>query len=360
VGNNRPSPKRRGAGIDPPNRFESTHCEADDEQLEHELAETAGEQRVVKTEFIADVTRSVLASNDSPDVGFTWSINPYRGCEHGCAYCYARPSHEFLGLGAGVDFETKILVKHDAAALLRKELCRPSWKGETIALSGNTDCYQPAERRFGITRSLLEVMVEARQAVAIITKNALILRDIDLLKSLAEQNLVHVNISLTTLDAKMARTMEPRTSLPAERLRAIRELSAAGVPVRVLTAPIVPGLNDSEIPALLAAAAEAGARDAGYTLLRLPLAVLPIFEDWLDREYPEKKARVMELVKSSRGGRKNDPNFGSRMRGQGEYAEQIRRTFRVFAAKHHLSGLPEYDHSLFRPPRSDRGQLSLF
>ncbi len=248
--------KRRGADDNPPNRFESVHCQPDFEHLEHEPP--SDEPRVVPTQFLADTTRTLITSNDSPDVGFKWSINAYRGCEHGCAYCYARPSHEVFGMGAGLDFETKILVKHDAPKLLRDELCRPKWTGELIVMSGVTDCYQPAERRFRLTRGLLEVMLEARQPVAIITKNSLVLRDIDILSELAKLRLVHVNISLTTLDATLSRTMEPRTSLPEARLRAVHELTAAGVPVRVMTAPMVPGLNDVEIPTLLKAAAEAG------------------------------------------------------------------------------------------------------
>ncbi|HEX3869953.1 MAG TPA: PA0069 family radical SAM protein, partial [Pirellulales bacterium] len=355
----RSTPKRRGSSIDPPNRFEAVHQTPDFEHLEHE--EMLDAPRVVPTQFLADASRSIITSNDSPDVGFRWSINPYRGCEHGCAYCYARPTHETLGLGAGLDFETKILVKHDAPLLLRDELCRSTWTGETIAISGVTDCYQPAERRYRLTRGLLEVMLEARQATSIITKNALVLRDLDLLAPMAAMNLVHVNVSVTTLDFELARTMEPRTSAPETRLKAIRELSAAGVPVRVLVAPVVPGLNDSEIPSILAAAAKAGAREASYVMLRLPLAVLPVFEHWLEERYPMKKDRVLQLVRSARDGRKSDSQFGRRMVGQGPYAEQIGATFRVFKTKHGLEGpLPPLDHSLFRPPRAGHGQMSLF
>jgi DNA repair photolyase len=350
--------KRRGADDNPPNRFESVHCQPDFEHLEHQPP--SDEPRVVPTQFLSDSTRTLITSNDSPDVVFKWSINAYRGCEHGCAYCYARPSHEVFGMGAGLDFETKILVKHDAPKLLRDELCRPKLTGELIAMSGVTDCYQPAERRFRLTRGLLEVMLEARQPVSIITKNALVVRDIDILSELAKMRLVHLNISLTTLDAALARTMEPRTSLPEARLRAVRELTAAGVPVRVLTAPIVPGLNDVEIPSLLKAAAEAGALDASYVMLRLPLAVLPIFEAWLESHYPLKKDHVLELIRSSRGRKKSDSQFGRRMVGQGPYAEQISATFRVFKHKYGLKGTPPFDHTLFRPPVAGSGQLSLF
>ncbi len=342
-----------------PNRFETVRCEADWEQLAEDDP-LLGERRVA-TEFLPDATRTVLNENRSPDIPFRYSINPYRGCEHGCAYCYARPTHELLGLDAALDFEAKVLVKHDAPALLRAELNQPSWQAEPITISGVTDCYQPAERQFQLTRQLLEVMLEARQPVGIITKNALVLRDLDLLAPLAARRLVHVNISLTTLDAELARTMEPRTSTPAARLRALRELSAAGVPCRVMVAPVVPGLTDEEMPALLAAAREAGASAAGYTLLRLPLAVRPIFEDWLMRKLPHKRDRILARIRDTRGGAMNDAQFGRRLRGEGEYAEHIVRTYQVFTQKLGLDGdLPPYGRTQFRPPRQAGGQLKLF
>ncbi len=349
----------RAAGVTPPNRFERVHAELD---FEH-LAE-AGELpdvRRLHTQFLPDNSRSLITHNDSPDVPFRYSINPYRGCEHGCAYCYARPGHEMLGMNAGLDFETRILVKYHAPDLLRAELGREGWRGELIAMSGVTDCYQPAEREFRLTRGCLEVMREAHQPVGIITKNALVTRDLDLLASLAADRLTHVFVSLTTLDADLARTMEPRTAAPEARLRAMRELSAAGVPVGVMVEPIIPGINDSEIPAILRAARAAGARSAGYLLVRLPLAVRPIFEEWLMRSYPDKAERVFSLIRSTRDGRMNDSEFGSRMRGQGNYAAGIARTFQVFKTKFGLDGsLPPLDSSRFVPPQPARGQMRLF
>jgi DNA repair photolyase len=349
----------RGSQIRPPNRFDSIHQEADLEQILPEDA-LADDLRI-KTTFYDDLSQTILTENDSPDVGFRWSINPYRGCEHGCLYCYARPTHELLGMDAGLDFESKIMVKRNAPHLLRERLNRPSWVGDVIVISGVTDCYQPAERGFRLTRSLLDVMNEANQACGIVTKNALVLRDLDILRSMAERQLVHVNLSITSLDAKLARSMEPRTSLPEQRLRAVRELSAAGIPVRVLVAPVVPGLTDREIPSILKASQEAGAQGAGYVLLRLPLAVLPIFEDWLARERPLDNARITALIRSTREGRMNDSTWGRRMAGQGEYAKQIMETFRIFARKFGLDGdLPKYDTSLFRAPRLIGGQMRLF
>ncbi len=349
----------RGAGVNPPNRFERVRTDEDLEQLD--ASEVSDEPRRVATVFLPNESRRLITENDSPDVPFRYSINPYRGCEHGCAYCYARPGHETLGMNAGLDFETRILVKHDAPQLLRAELAAASWRGEHITLSGVTDCYQPAEREFRLTRGCLEVMLEARQTVGIITKNALVTRDLDVLAALAAQNLVHVYLSITTLDAELARTLEPRTATPRARLRAIEELAAAGVPVGLMTAPIIPGLNDQEIPAILQAARSAGARSAGYVLLRLPFAVRPIFEDWLARHYPDHAPRVLALIRSTRDGRMNDPQFGSRMRGQGEYAQQIAQAFKVFRKKAGLDpSLPPLDASRFTPPRLAGGQLRLF
>jgi DNA repair photolyase len=354
------STKRRGAQIDPPNRYESAHREQEFEQL-CDPEDLASGERVVPTQFMPDRSQSILSENHSPDVGFRWSINPYRGCEHGCTYCFARPTHELLGMSAGIDFETKIMVKHDAPELLRRELAGDSWRPEPIMISGVTDCYQPAERRFRLTRGCLAVMLEARQPAMLVTKNALVLRDLDLLGPMAAQRLVRVAISLTTLDADLARQMEPRTSPPAERLRAIRELHAAGVPVCALIAPVVPGLTDSELPALLRAAKEAGARSAGYVLMRLPWTVLPVFFDWLERTYPLKKPRVEALLRSMRDGKFYDATWGSRMRGRGPLADQIEQVFDVFARKLGLDGsLPPLDMTRFRPPRPTAGQLRLF
>ncbi len=344
----------------PANRFERVRLDDDFEQCADDEEFLASLGRV-QTEYLPDRSQSVVSENDSPDISFRYSLNPYRGCSHGCSYCYARPTHEYLGFNAGLDFESRVLVKHEAAVLLREFLARPSWQPEVIVMSGVTDCYQPAERQFRITRQCLEVLLEARQPVGIVTKNALVCRDLDLLRELAVLRLVHVAVSVTTLDADLARTMEPQTSTPAARLRAIGELAAAGVPVRVMAAPIIPGLNDREIPAILKAAAEAGATSAAYTLVRLPLAVKPIFLEWLDRCQPLARERIEGLILATHGGRHNVSQFGARMRGTGEIAEQIKRVFKVFSARYKLdNSLPEYDCTLFRPPQPKSGQLHLF
>ena len=278
MGNKRPEAKGRGSQIDPPNRFGGPVHVLELDDVEHDEDYLAGLANR-RTEYLPDRSRTIVAENKSPDVGFRYSMNPYRGCSHGCSYCYARPTHEYLGLNAGLDFETKILVKEDAPELFRAFLSRSKWVPEPIVMSGVTDCYQPAERRYRLTRRLLEVAAEFRQPIGIITKNALALRDLDILGAMAGDGLVHVNVSITTLDAELARSMEPRTSVPAARLRAVEALAESGVPVRVLVAPIIPGLNDSEVPAILAAAREAGARSAGYTMLRLPLTVAPSFSN---------------------------------------------------------------------------------
>jgi len=354
-----PGPAGRASVVNPPNRFQRTRLEEDLEQLAPE--ELPGERRVVPTELLPDRTRSMISTNESPDIPYRWSINPYRGCEHGCAYCYARPGHELLGMSAGLDFETKILVKYDASNLLRDELCRPSWRGEVIAISGVTDCYQPAERKLGITRACLEVMLQARQPVRIATKNALVLRDLDILTPMAEMNLIQVGISITTLDAELARTMEPRTAPPSARLRAIGRLAAAGVPVIVLAAPVIPGLTDHELPEILKAAREAGAVSAGCQLLRLPFSVAPVFIAWLDANHPLARGRVESRIRQTRGGRLNDAEFGKRMTGKGPYAEGIHRTFSVFATKHGLDRPPPpLDSSQFRPPQPTNRQKWLF
>lgn len=355
-----PSPKRRGAHVDPPNRFERIALEPDLEQVERD-PDFQTPLRVLPTEFFDDQTRSIVTSNDSPDLYFRYSCNPYRGCEHGCSYCYARPYHEYLGFSAGTDFETKILVKRRAPELFREFLARPDWSPEPIMFSGVTDCYQPIERRLRLTRGCLEVALEANQPIEIITKSSLVLRDQDLLEELARRSLVHVNVAVTTLDADIARAMEPRASSPTERLGAIKRLSKAGVPVRALVAPLVPGLTDSELPSILKAAAERGASSAGYVLLRLPGNVRPVFLDWLSRAIPLRADRVLERIRATRSGELNDPRFGSRMRGKGEFAEQIAEMFRLFAARFGLSGrLPPLDVSRFRPPRRPGGQQWLF
>lgn len=354
-----PKIKGRGSHLAPPNRFALTQIER--EPIDPADDEDGALRRGPATQFMLEQARSIVASNDSPDIPFNYSVNPYRGCEHGCAYCYARQTHEYLGFNAGIDFETKIVVKENAAALFRDFLARDAWKCEPVVFSGVTDCYQPAERRFRLTRACLEVAVEARQPIGIITKNALVLRDLDLLRDLAGDKLVHVTVAVTTLDAGLARSLEPRTSAPAARLRALKELSAAGIPTRVLIAPVIPGINDNEIPAILTAAKEAGARASGWTLLRLPLTVAPVFQEWLERERPEARSRVEGRIRSSRGGKLNDPRFGSRMRGSGEIADQIAALFRMFAKRLGLDGsLTPYDCTKFRPPLPTSGQLRLF
>jgi DNA repair photolyase len=350
----------RGSNLAPPNRFETVRQEADYEQLAAD-DELLADERRVPTVFLPDNAATIIRENDSPDIPFRYSMNPYRGCEHGCAYCYARPTHETLGMNAGLDFETKVLVKHDAAALLRKELNHSRWQCEPIMISGVTDCYQPAERQFKLTRSILEVLLEARQPACLITKNALILRDLDLLAAMAERNLVSVALSVTTLDAELARRLEPRTATPAARLRAIRELSAAGVPVRAMLAPLIPGLTDNEMPAILTAIKEAGARGAGFVMLRLPHAVAPIFTGWLKEHRPLAADRVEGLIRGMRGGQLYNAEWGQRMRGSGAYAAQIAQSFDVFVRKLGLDQpWEELDVSQFRPPPVVGGQMRLF
>ena len=348
-----------GSHLDPPNRFDRTHREPDLEQLEWD--DEYLRQRLDRPiEYLPDASRSVVSENDSPDLPFRYSVNPYRGCAHGCSYCYARNTHEYLGLNAGLDFETKIFVKEDAPELLREFLSRRSWQAETITFCGVTDCYQPAERHYRLTRQCLEVARDFRQPVGIVTKNALVVRDLDVLTELAARNLVQVNISITTLDPELAREMEPRTSIPSARLRAISALSAAGVPVRVMVAPLIPGLNDHEAPAVMKAAREAGAQDAAYTLLRLPITVEPVFLEWLHRPQPLKSEKVQQLIRETRRGQLNNSTFGERMRGSGPIAEQIRTMFQVVRRKLAFPGTPPLDHTQFEVPRPRHGQLRLF
>lgn len=353
-------PIGRGARANPPNRFQRLRVELDLDQLEpDDVLEAERSHR--ETEYLVDDARSILTENDSPDVPFRFSLNPYRGCCHGCAYCYARPTHEYLGFSAGLDFETKVLVKQRAAALFREFLARPGWQAEPIALSGVTDPYQPAERQFQLTRQCLQVALDARQPVSIITKNALVVRDLDLLRPMAELGLVHVSISITSLKPSLIRVMEPRTSRPESRLRAMRQLAEAGVPLCAVVAPVIPGLNDSEIPAILAACAEAGVHLATYQLLRLPLSVQPVFLEWLARTHPLQQERIKAMIRSTRDGKLNSSEFGVRMSGRGALAEQIGQLFRTFARKYGLDrDLPELDGSQFRPPRAADRQRRLF
>lgn len=344
-------PRGRGSASNPKNRFEAIEIAPEPSDFD-EVSSPA-------TRFFADSSKTVIAYNDSPDVGFDASINPYRGCEHGCVYCYARPTHEYLGFSAGLDFETKIMIKQRAPELLRQELSSPRWEPKVLALSGVTDCYQPVEKRLKLTRRCLEVLLEFRNPAAIVTKNFLVTRDIDILRELARYDCAAVFISLTTLDQKLSGLMEPRASRPARRLAAIEALSCAGIPVGFLLAPMIPGLTDAEAPALVQAAARAGARFGGYVPLRLPHGVKGLFESWLERHYPEKKDKVFNRIRSVRGGKLNDPNFHSRMRGEGIFAEQIAELFRVACKK---AGIGERRPALstehFRRPGGP--QLALF
>ncbi|HTU22402.1 MAG TPA: PA0069 family radical SAM protein [Gemmataceae bacterium] len=334
----------RGASSNPANRFELIHYERDDTIGEEEAPAPA-------TRFYRDHARSILVRNDSPDVGFEVSINPYRGCENGCIYCYARPTHEYLGFSAGLDFETKILVKEDAPALLRKELASPKWQPLVVSISGVTDPYQPIERRLGLTRRCLEVFADLRNPVGVVTKSHLVCRDSDLLAELAQYQAAAAFLSITTLDAELARRMEPRATQPTGRLAAIEELTHAGVPVGVLVAPVIPGLTDHELPAILEAAAKAGARCAGYVLLRLPHGLGPLFEQWLRQHYPERCDKVLSRLRDMRGGEIYDPRFGSRMRGEGVLAEQIASLFALGCRRAGIgSRFPSLSTAAFRRP----------
>jgi len=316
------APRGRGTGLNPANRFE---------EIAYEWEESAdpAEKPARQTRFFRDNSKSIIVKNDSPDIPFTWSLNPYRGCEHGCVYCYARPYHEYLGLSSGLDFESMIFVKQDAPSILARELAKPSWEPDWIALGGVTDVYQPIERKLEITRGCLQVLADARHPCGLVTKNHLVTRDVDVLSELARWECARVFVSLTTLDAELARRMEPRASTPQKRLDAIAALAKAGVPVGVMTAPMILGLNDHEMPKLLEAAADAGATGAGYVALRLPHQLGPLFEDWLERNYPDRKEKVLNQIRSARGGRMNDPRFGSRMRGEGIFAEHLAALFRL-------------------------------
>ncbi|MDQ0455013.1 PA0069 family radical SAM protein [Rhizobium paknamense] len=345
----------RGAGLNPSGRLESQERVAFDDGWQG-LADLP----VFKTEVQVERPRSVITRNDSPDVPFDRSINPYRGCEHGCIYCFARPTHSFMGLSAGLDFEAKLFAKPDAARLLERELSKPGYKPRTIAIGTNTDPYQPIEREWRIMRQLLEVLREANHPVSIVTKSALVLRDLDILAGMAEKGLARVGISVTTLDRKLARSMEPRASTPTRRLEAVKGLSEAGVPVGVLVSPIIPALNDHEIERILDAAKTAGAREASYVLLRLPLEVSPLFRDWLLQHYPERYRHVMSLIRSMRDGKDYDAEFGKRMKGAGPYAWQISRRFEMATRRLGLGRRSmQLRDDLFTPPNGSGVQLSL-
>jgi len=314
-----------------------------------------------KTEVQAEKAKVIITRNDSPDIAFDRSINPYRGCEHGCIYCFARPSHAYMGLSPGLDFESKLFFKPDAAALLEKELSAPGYKPRTIAIGTNTDPYQPIERQHRMMRDILEVLERFNHPVGIVTKSALVMRDIDILSRMAERGLAKVAISVTTLDRHLARVMEPRAATPPRRLETIRTLTAAGIPVGVLTAPVIPALNDSEIERILDAAAEAGAGEAGYVILRLPLEVADLFREWLLRHYPDRYRHVLSVMRSMRGGKDYDSTFGKRQKGEGPYAWQIGRRFEIATRRLGMNRRNlRLRTDLFSPPVKPQAQLSLF
>jgi DNA repair photolyase len=336
--------KGRGAQINTPNSFQSNR---------YELDETLSG----KTKYFEENPKKVVNFTDSPDLRAMIYLNPYQGCEHGCIYCYARNSHEYWGFSAGMDFESKIMIKRNAPELLEKTFLSKKWKPETISLSGNTDCYQPAERKYQLTRKILEVCLKYGNPVSILTKNSMVLRDLDLLQALNEKNLVHVMLSVTTMDEKLRLALEPRTSTAAKRFQTLKSLSDAGIPTGVMTAPIIPGLNDHEIPQLIRSAAEAGALYAGYTVVRLNGAIGQIFEDWIYQAFPDKAEKVLHQIKDCHGGKLNDSRFGIRMRGEGKFAENIRSLHQISVRKYMPERkLPELSKEHFQRP----GQLSLF
>lgn len=345
--------KGRGAASNPANRFEQIHFERDADWNPEEDA-------APRTIFLRDNSQTAINFNNSPDVGFEASINPYRGCEHGCIYCFARPTHEYLGFSSGLDFETKIMVKENLPELLRKELSAKKWKPQTIVMSGVTDCYQPIERKLKLTRRCLEVLAEFRNPVGIITKNFLVTRDVDLYAELAKHNAARVNISITTLDETLTPKLEPRAALPKHRLAAVKILSDAGVFVNVMVAPVIPGITDFEMPKIIQAARDAGAKSVGYVPLRLPFAVKDLFAEWLEIHFPDRKEKVLNRIRAMRDGKLNDGNFGSRMRGEGIFAEQMNQMFHVACRKAGFDKIetPEISTAAFRVPSGP--QLTLF
>ena len=345
----------RGAKINPSGRFEKRS-----EELVDDGWDSLSETPRLKTEIFREEPKTIISRNTSPDISFDQSINPYRGCEHGCVYCYARPTHAYMGLSPGLDFESKLFIKPNAAALLREELTAPNYVPRTIALGTNTDTYQPIERNYRITRQIVEVLAEFKHPLGIVTKSATVLRDLDILKPMAELGLVKVALSVTTLNGELARAMEPRASTPMKRLAALEILSKAGIPTVVMVGPIIPGLNDSEIENILKSARNAGVREAGYTMLRLPHEVKDVFKDWLAKEYPDRAAKVMSLVKSVRDGQENDPNFGTRHVGTGPYAWTIGRRFELAAQRLGLNtARVKLRTDLFQRPPQKGEQLAL-
>ena len=346
-----PARRGRGARTNPPNAFERLHVELDPAALE------AHERRAVDTEYFVDPSQSILSKNESPDVPFTYGLNPYRGCEHGCVYCYARPTHEYMGFSAGLEFESRIFVKPEAPRLLSGALQRPSWTPQPVAMSGVTDPYQPVERELEITRRCLKVFLRHRNPVSIVTKGGLIARDRDVLAELSARRLVHVYVSLTTLQNDVAGAMEPRAARPDLRLKTVEQLADVGVPVGVLIAPVVPGLTDEEVPGLVEAASQAGAGAASYQLLRLPGPVEELFVDWLERVFPHRKEKVLRRLRAMRDGMLSESRFGKRMRGEGEWARILDRLFETACAKADVSSLPPLSTEQFRRLRG--GQLPL-
>jgi DNA repair photolyase len=346
--------KGRGSQINTANRFLKTHFEADEEEL---FYDDDFPKPKIKTQYFVENARKVVNFIDSPDMYGMRYVNPYQGCEHGCIYCYARNSHEYWGFSAGIDFESIIMVKKNAPELVEKAFQSKNWEGFPISLSGNTDCYQPAEKEFGLTRRILEICLKHRNPVGILTKNALVLRDIDILQKLASMRLVKVFFSITTLDEKLRLAMEPRTVTAQQRLKIIEKLTVAGVPTGVMTAPIIPGLNDHEIPKLIEAAAQAGASAAGYTVVRLNGAIAEIFEDWIRKNFPDRADKVLSQIRECHGGQLNDSRFGFRMTGEGKFAENIKMMHQIARQKYMKDRkLPEYDRTLFMRD----GQLRLF
>lgn len=346
--------KGRGAAVQVPNRFLKQH-----RAIEHWEGIDEVDDQTIPTKYIVEFPKTIINRVDSPDLPFTWSLNPYQGCEHGCSYCYARPTHEYWGYSAGLDFERVIIVKRNAPELFEKALRHRSWKAEPISISGATDPYQPAERTEQLTRKLLTIASSFNQPVSLITKNALILRDIDLLQDMARRGLVMVAVTVTSLDEDLRRVLEPRTSTGVNRLRAVEALSRAGVPVMVMVAPIIPALNETEVPALLKAASEAGAITASYTVLRTNGAVKQVFDSWLHHHFPDRAAKIIAQTSALHGGSMSDSLCGRRMRGEGAYAENINRLFRVMRKRYFGDRkLPPLVRSLFKPP--PHGQLDLF
>ncbi len=363
-----PRPRGRGALSNRNGRFEPTATELVDDgwgslagDPEHEIAPEIGAQ--LQTIIGIDTSRTIISRNDSPDIGFDRSINPYKGCEHGCIYCYARPTHTYLGFSAGVDFERRIFAKPNAPELLREALAKPGYRPQVIVIGANTDPYQPVERQMAITRQILQIMAETRHPVGLITKSDLVTRDIDLLADLARDNLVHVGMSVTTLDPKLARIMEPRASTPAKRLAAIRAMSEAGIPVRIMTAPMIPGINDDEMEKLLATGSEMGADYASYTMLRVPLEIEELVREWLDAHFPNKADKVFSLLRGAHGDRNNpdrayNSQFGVRMRGAGAYADMLRQRFRATVTRLGLnSRTAAMPTDLFRRPTNNPDQM---